>query len=442
MKLRKKSWNSFVLYLSHIQPMKKRIQSSILFLFVIFLVLFQTNLIGQKNLTESDPNVLEKEANELEIKAGKTQDPITRKRMILEVQKKRKEASELRDKLHEQELSKTPKGTVFEITFLFNQTSWIPESLARRQNVSVNETNTFLYTNGVYQNIDTIARNGSLDAHIINNTGSFYSNPQGNIKTTYPIRFLFLTESKKFGIEATFLDLRIYPSYSSINTNPISNNLNQTYSLYGPELRRTDIQLNFLYFFETGSGTKIGPSLGIRNLDIYSKEYGNLPGGLGFGTMEEKAGGLGPQIGFRIVKKLNHYFQFHANADYFRTLGKYHLKTNGATIYNGTPNFLITETSGSAGENLIKRGGYQIDTGLSFLRTSWLKFTFGFQYTEMRSSVTGYNYNINLLFPDLVGSTVLNTVTKTVDLVTTRPALQKEVIDTYYGFYFGVTFTL
>lgn len=60
----------------------------------------------------------------------------------------------------------------------------------------------------------------------------------------------------------------------------------------------------------------------------------------------------------------------------------------------------------------------------------------------MRSSVTGYNYNINLLFPDLVGSTVLNTVTKTVDLVTTRPALQKEVIDTYYGFYFGVTFTL
>ncbi|EMN51320.1 hypothetical protein LEP1GSC088_4471 [Leptospira interrogans str. L1207] len=62
--------------------MKKRIQSSILFLFVIFLVLFQTNLIGQKNITESDPDVLEKEANELEIKAGKTQDPITRKRMI------------------------------------------------------------------------------------------------------------------------------------------------------------------------------------------------------------------------------------------------------------------------------------------------------------------------------------------------------------------------
>ncbi|UML81390.1 LA_2444/LA_4059 family outer membrane protein [Leptospira kirschneri] len=422
--------------------MKKRIQSSILFLFVIFLVLFQTNLIGQKNLPESNPDVLEKEADELEIKAGKAQDPVTRKRMILEIQKKRKEASELRNKLHEQELSKTPKGAVFEITFLFNQTSWISESLARKQNVSVNETNTFFYTNGIYQNIDTIAKNGNLDAHIINNTGSFYSNPQGNTKTAYPIRFLFLTESKKFGVETTFLDLRIYPSYSSINTNPTSNNLNQTYSLYGPELRRTDIQLNLLYFFETGSGTKIGPSLGIRNLDIYSKEYGNLPGGLGFGTMEEKAGGIGPQIGFRIVKKLNHYFQFHANADYFRTLGKYHLKTNGATIYNGAPNFLITETSGSAGENLVKRGGYQIDAGLSFLRTSWLKFTFGFQYTEMRSSVTGYNYNISLLFPDLVGSTALNTVTKTVDLITTRPALQKEVIDTYYGFYFGVTFTL
>lgn len=81
MELRKKNQNSFVLYLSHysLKPMKKRIQSSILFLFVIFLVLFQTNLIGQKNLPESNPDVLEKEADELEIKAGKAQDPVTRK---------------------------------------------------------------------------------------------------------------------------------------------------------------------------------------------------------------------------------------------------------------------------------------------------------------------------------------------------------------------------
>lgn len=60
----------------------------------------------------------------------------------------------------------------------------------------------------------------------------------------------------------------------------------------------------------------------------------------------------------------------------------------------------------------------------------------------MRSSVTGYNYNLNLLLPDIVGSTVLNTITKTVDLTTTRPALQKETIDTYYGFYLGVSITL
>ncbi|EQA79378.1 outer membrane protein, TIGR04327 family [Leptospira alstonii serovar Pingchang str. 80-412] len=436
--------NSFVLPISHcLEPMKKQIQRSIpFFLFTVFFLLFQTSVIGQNDLSQSNPDVLEKEADELEIKAGKAQDPITRKRLILEVQRKRNEASELRNKLHEQELAKTPKGATFEITFLFHQTNWVPESLARRQNVSVNETNTLLYTNGLYRNIDTIARNGNFDAHTINNTGSFYSNPQGNTKTAYPIRFLFLTESKKFGVEATFLDLRINPSYSSVNVNPTSGNLNQTYSLYGPELRRTDIQLNFLYFFETGSGTRIGPSLGIRNLDTYSKEYGNLPGGLGFGNMEEKAGGLGPQIGFRIVKKLNNFFQFHANADYFRTLGKYHLKTNGSTTYNGAQNFLVTETAGSAGENLVKRGGYQIDTGLSFLRTSWLKFTFGFQYTEMRSSVTGYNYDANLLFPDIISSTALNTVTKTVDLTTTRPALQKEVIDTYYGFYLGVSLTL
>ncbi|ONF89403.1 hypothetical protein BWD13_02545 [Leptospira santarosai serovar Grippotyphosa] len=419
--------------------MKKHIEKSIPFLIMILFFIIQTTAMGQNN-SSSDPDTLEKEADELEIKAGKAQDSVTRQRMILEIRKKRKEASELRDKLHEQELSKVPKGATFEITILLNQASWIPESLARKQNVSVNETNTFLYTNGLYQNINSIA--GNYDPHTINNTGNFYSNPQGNTKTAYPIRFLFLTESKKYGVEATFLDFKILPSYSSVNVNPTLGNLNQTYSLYGPQLRRTDIQLNLLYFFQTGSGTRIGPSLGIRNLDIYSKEYGNLPGGLGFGTMEEKAGGLGPQIGFRIVKRLNNFFQLHANADYFRTLGKYHLKTNGATTYNGAQNFLIAETSGSSGENLVKRRGYQIDAGLSFFRTNWLKFTFGFQYTEMRSSVTGYNYNLNLLLPDIVGSTVLNTITKTVDLTTTRPALQKETIDTYYGFYLGVSITL
>ncbi|MDI7172200.1 LA_2444/LA_4059 family outer membrane protein [Leptospira santarosai] len=422
-----------------LRPMKKHIEKSIPFLIMILFFIIQTTAMGQNN-SSSDPDTLEKEADELEIKAGKAQDSVTRQRMILEIRKKRKEASELRDKLHEQELSKVPKGATFEITILLNQASWIPESLARKQNVSVNETNTFLYTNGLYQNINSIA--GNYDPHTINNTGNFYSNPQGNTKTAYPIRFLFLTESKKYGVEATFLDFKILPSYSSVNINPTLGNLNQTYSLYGPQLRRTDIQLNLLYFFQTGSGTRIGPSLGIRNLDIYSKEYGNLPGGLGFGTMEEKAGGLGPQIGFRIVKRLNNFFQLHANADYFRTLGKYHLKTNGATTYNGAQNFLIAETSGSSGENLVKRRGYQIDAGLSFFRTNWLKFTFGFQYTEMRSSVTGYNYNLNLLLPDIVGSTVLNTITKTVDLTTTRPALQKETIDTYYGFYLGVSITL
>ncbi|WP_179099862.1 LA_2444/LA_4059 family outer membrane protein [Leptospira santarosai] len=422
-----------------LRPMKKHIEKSIPFLIMILFFIIQTTAMGQNN-PSSDPDILEKEADELEIKAGKAQDSVTRQRMIFEIRKKRKEASELRDKLHEQELSKVPKGATFEITILLNQASWIPESLARKQNVSVNETNTFLYTNGLYQNINSIV--GTYDPHTINNTGNFYSNPQGNTKTAYPIRFLFLTESKKYGVEATFLDFKILPSYSSVNVNPTLGNLNQTYSLYGPQLRRTDIQLNLLYFFQTGSGTRIGPSLGIRNLDIYSKEYGNLPGGLGFGTMEEKAGGLGPQIGFRIVKKLNNFFQLHANADYFRTLGKYHLKTNGATTYSGAQNFLITETSGSSGENLVKRRGYQIDAGLSFFRTNWLKFTFGFQYTEMRSSVTGYNYNLNLLLPDIVGSTVLNTITKTVDLTTTRPALQKETIDTYYGFYLGVSITL
>ncbi|XDD51867.1 LA_2444/LA_4059 family outer membrane protein [Leptospira sp. WS92.C1] len=422
--------------------MKNQIQKSIPIFLMVFFLLEQTALFGQNIASQPNPDVLEREANELEIKAGRSQDPVTRQRLILEVQKKRAEAADLRNALHEQELSQTSKGATFEIGFLFNQATWVPESLARKQNVATNEINTFLHTSGVYQNVNTTAGIGGFDAHLINNTASLYSSPQGNTKTAYPIRFLFLTESKKFGIEATFLDFRINPSYSSTNINPTPGNSNQTYNLYGPQLRRTDIQLNFLYFFETGSGTRIGPSLGIRNLDTYSKEYGNLPGGLGFGNMEEKAGGLGPQIGFRIVKKLNSYFQFHISADYFRTLGKYHLKTNGTTLYNGIQNFLITETAGAAGENLVKRSGYQLDSGISFSRTSWLKFTFGFQYTEMRSFVSGYNYNASLLLPDPVSTTALNTITKPVDLTATRPALEKEVIDSYYGFYLGVSIIL
>ncbi|EMO28886.1 hypothetical protein LEP1GSC170_4210 [Leptospira interrogans serovar Bataviae str. HAI135] len=41
-------------------------------------------------MSDSDPEILESEANELEIKAGKAQDPVTRKRMILEIQKNEK----------------------------------------------------------------------------------------------------------------------------------------------------------------------------------------------------------------------------------------------------------------------------------------------------------------------------------------------------------------
>ncbi|MBM9577556.1 hypothetical protein JWG45_10365 [Leptospira sp. 201903070] len=422
--------------------MKNQTQSLTTFILFLLFVSLSSGILAQAKTPPLSPDQLDKEADELEAKTGRVQDPVTRQRLILEIQRKRTEAAELRNTLHEQELNKAPKGATFEIGVLFNQATWVPESLARRQNVSANETNSFLFTSGTYRSINSAAAVGGFDAHLINNTGSFYSSPQGNTKTAYPIRFLFLTESKKFGVEATFLDLRINPTFSSININPTSGNLNQSYSIYGPQLRRTDIQLNLLYFFETGSGTRIGPSLGIRNLDTYSKEYGNLPGGSGFGNMEEKAGGLGPQIGFRIVKKLNSYFQFHASADYFKTLGKYHLKTNGTTNYNGVQNFLVTETAGSAGENLVKRTGYQLDTGLSFSRTSWLKFTFGFQYTEMRSSVSGYNYNASLLIPDLISSTALNTITKPADLTSTRPALEKEVVDSYYGFYLGVSLIL
>ncbi|RHX91934.1 LA_2444/LA_4059 family outer membrane protein [Leptospira stimsonii] len=422
--------------------MKKQILNLVSLFFYFLIVFLSSGIFSQAKAPQPNPDQLEREADELEVKAGKAQDPVTRQRLILEIQRKRTDAAELRNALHEQELNKTPKGATFEIGVLFHQATWVPESLARRQNVSTNEMSTFLYTSGAYRNINSVAAIGGFDAHLINNTGNFYSSPQGNTKTAYPIRFLYLTESKKFGVEATFLDFRINPSYSSVNVNPTPGNLNQSYSVYSPELRRTDIQLNLLYFFETGSGTRIGPSLGIRNLDTYSKEYGNLPGGLGFGNMEEKAGGLGPQIGFRIVKKLNSYFQFHASADYFKTLGKYHLKTNGTTNYNGIQNFLVMETAGSAGENLVKRTGYQLDTGLSFSRTSWLKFTFGFQYTEMRSSVSGYNYNASLLIPDVVSATALNTITKPVDLASTRPALEKEVVDSYYGFYLGVSLIL
>lgn len=68
--------------------MKKQIEKSIPFLIAILFLLLQTNAMGQNNLPQSDPDILEKEANELEIKAGKAQDSVTRQRMILEIRKK------------------------------------------------------------------------------------------------------------------------------------------------------------------------------------------------------------------------------------------------------------------------------------------------------------------------------------------------------------------
>lgn len=65
--------------------MKKQIEK---FLVTILFLLIQTNAIGQNNLSQSDPDILEKEANELEMKAGKAQDPVTRQRMIFEIRKK------------------------------------------------------------------------------------------------------------------------------------------------------------------------------------------------------------------------------------------------------------------------------------------------------------------------------------------------------------------
>lgn len=85
--------------------------------FCYFFSLVPNELNRTKNLTESDPNVLEKEANELEIKAGKAQDPITRKRMILEVQKNEKRLRNLEINFTNKNFLKHPKEPSLKLRF-------------------------------------------------------------------------------------------------------------------------------------------------------------------------------------------------------------------------------------------------------------------------------------------------------------------------------------
>lgn len=77
-----------------LRPMKKHIEKSIPFLIMILFFIIQTTAMGQ-NDSSSDPDILEKEADELEIKAGKAQDSVTRQRMIFEIRKKERKPPNL-----------------------------------------------------------------------------------------------------------------------------------------------------------------------------------------------------------------------------------------------------------------------------------------------------------------------------------------------------------
>lgn len=387
-----------------------------------------------------DPDALEKEADELEYQAGKSQVQTERRRLALLAAEKRKQAVDIRNELHDQELSKPYSRPTLDIQFAALQSTWESEVLARQKNIGVNNYNTMLSTLGAYQNAQTTAAGAGVNPNLLNDSITGYSSPQGNTKTAFPIKLSYLNTAKTFGIEFNYLDLKIRPSYTTVDTASVLSALAPV-QYHSVQYRRLDYSLNFAWYMQTATG-RIGVAVGARNLDIISSEYGVIPGNYGFGKSEEKAGGLGPQIGVRIFKNFNAFLLGHFKADYFRTLGHYNRNTQG--VLNGItgPYILDTAPPGGLKENVLSRTGYEIDFGLSLLRSRWLKYTLGFQYTELISKVSGYNYNANV-FPGAPGDALfLNQVSKPLDQYSTGSALRKEVHDKFYGIYLSLTLTI
>lgn len=419
----------------------KTIPGSPTFLVLILaILLFASSLTAQSNTKLPDPDLLEKEADELEYQAGKSQNQAERRRLALQAAEKRKLAVDTRNEMHDRELQKPYDKPTFEFQFGALHSTWESEALARSKNVGLNSYNAFLNYNGTYQNAAASASGSGLNPNLLNDNLTLYSNPQGNTKTAFPVRVTYLNQSKSFGIELNYLDLKMRPSYTSADVVPNLSALAPV-QYHSQEYRRQDYSLNFAWYMATATG-RIGLAVGARNLDISSKEYGNIPGNYGYGRSSEKAGGLGPQIGLRIFKNFSANLVGHFRADYFRTLGHYDRTTEGVLNGINGPYILNTSPLGGLKENVISRTGYEIDTGISLLRTRWLKYTLGFQFTELISKVSGYNYNPTV-FPGAPGDVLfLNQFSKPLDQFATGSVLQKEVHDKFYGFYLSVSLIL
>ncbi|PJZ70008.1 hypothetical protein CH373_13365 [Leptospira perolatii] len=389
-----------------------------------------------------DPDKLEREADDLEDQANRSQNFTEKRRLLNLATEKRSQAVKVRNQILDKELDKPYDAATFEFQFSSLQSTWQSETLARNKNIGANEINTLLSANGFYQSTIASANGAGINPNLLNNNVVAYSDPQGNSRSAFPVKFQYMNKERSFAVEVNYLDFRVRPSYTTIDTSP-SVPAGSALQFHTPEYRRRDYSLNLAWYITSGSGAKIGPSVGIRNLDIFSREYGNLPGNYGFGSLEEKAGGLGPQLGFRIIKNFASNLVGHFRADYFRTLGRFARTTHGTvTGLGGTPYILSTEPSGGIKDNLLSRVGYEVDFGISLLRTRWLKFTLGFQYTELVSKVSGYNYNPTV-FPNSPGDLLfMNTLSKPLDQTATQSALSKEVHDKFYGIYIGASLIL
>ncbi len=412
----------------------------ILFSALFYFALVTTSFAQTSNSKLPDPDVLEKEADELEYQAGKSQNQTERRKLALQAADKRKLALDTRNELHDRELQKPYDKPTVEFQFAALNSTWESEALARNKNVGLNPYNLSLAASGAYQNAATTASGLGLNPNLLNDNLTLFSNPQGNTKTAFPVRVNYLNTAKTFGIEFNYLDLKVKPSYTTADGIP-SLSAAAPIQYHSLEYRRQDYSLNFAWYMATATG-RIGLAVGARNLDISSKEYGNIPGNYGFGRSLEKAGGLGPQIGIRMFKNFSASLIGHFKADYFKTLGHYDRTTEGVLTGIGGQYIMNTSPLGGLKENVISRTGYEIDTGISLLRSRWFKYTLGFQFTELISKVSGYNYNPTV-FPGAPGDILfLNQISKPLDQLSTGSALQKEVHDKFYGFYFSVSLIL
>lgn len=176
--------------------MKPILRTILVFLMVLQVFIIAPIYAQGANDKIPDPDALEREADDLEYQAGRSQNPVERRKLAQLAVDKRRQAVDARNAIQDRELTKPFDAATFELQSVAMQSTWESESLARNKNIGSNTTSALLNYSGIYQTALNAANGLGANPNLLNNNMTLYSSPQGNTRTAYPIRLSYLNKTE------------------------------------------------------------------------------------------------------------------------------------------------------------------------------------------------------------------------------------------------------